>query len=90
MNAIPRLRLEDYIPDTQDVLHSRRTTRGIREETFESKTGRLRIMDVGGQRGERRKWIHLFAGITAVIFIVGISEYDQVIAEDGKTVLFAF
>ena len=86
MAAIPRLRKPGYIPDTQDVLHSRRTTRGIQEEAFHSKTGKLVIVDVGGQRGERRKWIHLFDGISAVIFVAGLSEYDQVVDEDGKTV----
>jgi guanine nucleotide-binding protein G(t) subunit alpha 3 len=33
-----------------------------------------RLFDVGGQRNERRKWIHLFEGVTAVIFCVAISE----------------
>lgn len=35
-----------------------------------------RLFDVGGQRNERRKWIHLFEGVTAVIFCAAISEYD--------------
>lgn len=34
-----------------------------------------RLFDVGGQRNERRKWIHLFEGVTAVIFCAAISEY---------------
>jgi len=34
---------------------------------------------------ERRKWLHCFENVTAILFCVGISEYDQVIAEDGKT-----
>lgn len=33
-----------------------------------------RLFDVGGQRNERRKWIHLFEGVTAVIFCAAISE----------------
>lgn len=37
-----------------------------------------RIYDVGGQRNERRKWIHCFDEVTAIIFIAAISEYDQV------------
>jgi len=43
------------------------------------------MIDVGGQRGERSKWIHQFEDVTAIIYCVGISEYDQVIREDGKT-----
>jgi guanine nucleotide-binding protein subunit alpha len=33
---------------------------------------------VGGQRSERKKWIHCFEDVTAIIFIVALSEYDQV------------
>lgn len=43
------------------------------------------MIDVGGQRGERSKWIHQFEDVTAIIFCAAISEYDQVIREDGKT-----
>ena len=43
----------------------------------------FRIFDVGGQRNERRKWIHCFDGVTAVIFVAAISEYDQVCFEDS-------
>ena len=39
---------------------------------------RCRFLDVGGQRNERRKWIHCFEGVTALIFVTAISEYDQV------------
>ena len=37
-----------------------------------------RMIDVGGQRSERRKWIHAFEGVKAVIFLTAINEYDQV------------
>ena len=36
----------------------------------------------GGQRGERKKWIHCFDGVTAIMFIASLNEYDQVLAED--------
>jgi len=41
---------------------------------------------VGGQRSERKKWIHCFEDVTAIIFCVGMSEYDQVLHEDETTV----
>lgn len=33
----------------------------------------LRMFDVGGQRSERKKWIHCFEGVTAIIFCVALS-----------------
>ena len=45
----------------------------------------FRLVDVGGQRSERKKWIHCFEDITAVLYCVGMSEYDQVLYEDNVT-----
>lgn len=42
-------------------------------------------MDVGGQRTERRKWLHCFEGVNAVAFVVAISEYDQTLSDDFST-----
>lgn len=43
-----------------------------------------RMFDVGGQRSERKKWIHCFEGVTAIIFCVALSDYDLVLAEDEE------
>jgi len=45
-----------------------------------------RIFDIGGQRSERKKWIHCFEGVTAIIFIVAMSEYDLSLIEDQEMV----
>lgn len=39
------------------------------------------MVDVGGQRSERRKWIHCFENVTSVMFLVALSEYDQYLHE---------
>lgn len=44
------------------------------------------MFDVGGQRSERKKWIHCFEGVTAIIFCVALSAYDLVLAEDEEMV----
>lgn len=38
--------------------------------------------DVGGQRNERRKWIHCFDSVDAIVFVVSLSEFDQNLYED--------
>ena len=45
-----------------------------------------RMFDVGGQRSERKKWIHCIEGVTAVLFLVAISGYDQCLVEDKDAV----
>jgi hypothetical protein len=43
-------------------------------------------VDVGGQSSERKKWIHCFEDVTAVIFVSSLTEYDLVLDEDDSTV----
>ena len=42
------------------------------------------MFDVGGQRSERKKWIHCFENVTSIIFCVALSEYDQVLLEESS------
>ena len=44
------------------------------------------MVDVGGQRSERRKWIHCFENVTSIMFLVALSEYDQVLVESANEV----
>lgn len=39
------------------------------------------MFDVGGQRSERKKWIHCFESVTSIIFCTALSEYDQDLLE---------
>ena len=48
----------------------------------------LRIVDVGGQRSERKKWIHCFEDVTAILFFVALSAYDLGLREDGTIVSY--
>ena len=45
-----------------------------------------RVVDVGGQRSERKKWIHCFEDVTAILFFVALSEYDLSLREDTAVV----
>jgi len=68
----------NYLPTQQDVLRSRVRTTGIVENEFEIDGNKFKMFDVGGQRNERKKWIHCFENVTAVLFVAAVSEYDQV------------
>jgi len=85
LDSLDRIHAPNYIPTTQDILLCRDHTIGIIETVFMVGKMTCRIVDVAGQRGERKKWIHCFEGVTAVIFVVAASEYNQVLAEDETT-----
>ncbi|KAF3927435.1 hypothetical protein ABW21_db0207238 [Orbilia brochopaga] len=80
--ALDRVFSPDYIPNDQDILRSRLKTTGITEAEFNLGQLIYRMFDVGGQRSERKKWIHCFENVTALLFLVAISGYDQCLVED--------
>ena len=84
-----RILAADYLPNEQDVLRSRVVTTGIIETSFRVNKLIYRMVDVGGQRSERRKWIQCFDDVRAVLFICALSGYDMTLFEDGKTVCYA-
>ena len=75
----------DYLPNNQDILRVRIRTVGITEHKFEAFKVVFHITDVGGQRNFRKKWKYCFDDVKAIIYLVAISEYDQVLMEDGQS-----
>uniref|UniRef100_A0A915JK68 Guanine nucleotide-binding protein G(I) subunit alpha n=1 Tax=Romanomermis culicivorax TaxID=13658 RepID=A0A915JK68_ROMCU len=84
LGSMDRLCMANYIPTQDDVLRTRVKTTGIVEINFSYKNLNIKMFDVGGQRSERKKWIHCFEGVTAIIFFAAMSEYDMVLAEDDE------
>jgi len=83
LDDIERIAHPDSIPSQTDLLRVRSRTTGIVETEFFLDDYHFRVMDVGGQRSERKKWIHCFEGVTAIIFAVALNEYDLKLFEDG-------
>jgi len=82
---INRITREDYVPSEDDILRARIRTTGIVQQEFFVKGTKFQVFDVGGQRNERKKWIHCFEDVTAVLFLAALSAYDQTLFEDDKT-----
>lgn len=66
------------------MLRVRVPTTGIIEYPFVLENITFRMVDVGGQRSERRKWIHCFENVTSIMFLAALSEYDQVLVESDN------
>ncbi|KAL1657539.1 putative guanine nucleotide binding alpha inhibiting 1, partial [Schizophyllum commune] len=72
----------NYIPTETDVLRARAKTTSITETRFTMGPLSIHMFDVGGQRSERKKWIHCFESVTSIIFCTALSEYDQSLLEE--------
>ncbi|KAI8384501.1 heterotrimeric G-protein alpha subunit (G-alpha, GPA2) [Radiomyces spectabilis] len=79
---LDRLWQPGYLPNDQDIIRCRAKTTGIIETIFHLGPLTYHMFDVGGQRSERKKWIHCFENVTAILFVVAISGYDQCLVED--------
>ena len=45
----------------------------------------FRLLDVGGHRSDRKKWIHCFDDVKAVVFVAALSDFNLTLSEDGIT-----
>ncbi|XXQ39000.1 G-protein alpha subunit [Plasmodiophora brassicae] len=77
-------------PTDDDIVRARIKTTGIIEQEIEFDGNVLRMVDVGGQRSERKKWLHndrpisQFEKASVVIFVVSLAEYDVMCYEDNN------
>ena len=62
MESMDRIGKMDYVPNNDDIILVRYRTAGMTEKVFQINGTPFRIVDVGGQRSERKKWIHFFDG----------------------------
>ena len=74
------------MPTEQDIVRCRARTTGITETVFQLRDHEMLMVDVGGQKSERRKWIHCFQDVTSILFLVSLSGYDQCLVEDKDAV----
>jgi len=76
---------EDFRPTNDDIFRCKLKTTGINETKFTISDIEFTLVDVGGQRSERKKWLHCFDGVRCVIFITALDEYNMTLQEDNTT-----
>ncbi|KAJ7364724.1 G protein alpha-subunit [Mycena albidolilacea] len=81
-DSIDRIAAAGYQPTDQDILRRRAETTGIREIKFQVGEVTYKLFDPNGQWSDRRKWLHCFQDVKAILFCTTLSDYDQVLYED--------
>ncbi|PRP75425.1 G-protein subunit alpha [Planoprotostelium fungivorum] len=75
---------EGFTPTEEDCIMARVRTTGIVNTEFNEGPIRFQVVDVAGQRSERKKWIHCFDDVRALVFVVSLAGYNQVMFEDAS------
>ncbi|KAG4105434.1 guanine nucleotide binding protein, alpha subunit [Neocallimastix lanati (nom. inval.)] len=75
---------DDFELTEEDYVMSRIMTTGIISTEISIPPLKYTVIDVGGQRNERRKWLHCFDNVSALLFIVNLSGYNSVLFEDNS------
>ncbi|CAE6425643.1 unnamed protein product [Rhizoctonia solani] len=84
LNDIKRIASPGYVPTDDDILRCRIKTIGPTETILPCLELGLewKIYDVGGTRRQRAKWAPFFDDMDALVVMVPVSAFDQVLAED--------
>lgn len=65
------------MPSLQDILHARKSSKGITEHEFIIRSVPFRFVDVGGHRSQRQIWYRCFEDMRHILFFVASNEFDQ-------------
>jgi len=76
---------DKYFPTEEDIIRCRKKTIGIVELSFLYNDVKFKLVDVGGQKNERKKWENAFKGVNVVLFVASLGDYDQLMYEDDTT-----
>lgn len=87
-DSLERIYKADYVPTEEDLLRTRIRTVGFDEATFSYKKSAFHVVDLGGQRTERRRWLEALTPATAAIFVSSLCEFDQRLREDFEASRF--
>lgn len=76
---------DGYRPNEEDCILARVRTTGIVVTEFDDGEVHFKVVDVAGQRSERKKWIHCFDDVKCLVFVVNLAGYDAVLFEDPSS-----
>ncbi|XP_065052777.1 guanine nucleotide-binding protein G(t) subunit alpha-3-like [Rhopilema esculentum] len=82
LKRIKKMNSPSYVPTDDDLLHMRRVTDSVEEFKFTYRNCDFTVIDVGGRKAERRKWINLFSRANMIIYSASLVDYDLALEDD--------
>ena len=82
-DSIDRIVDPEYLPIDEDILRAQKSSlvQGNWPTIFTVGEMSFRFCDMSGQWHGRRKWLHHFEGMQAVLFLVDLNRYDHKLDE---------
>jgi GTPase SAR1 family protein len=80
--SLDRIADTNYTPNNDDILNLRTVTMSVSDNVFETKDGKIHLIDVSGLKYHRMNWMQYFDKCHCVLFVVSLSCYDQTLIED--------
>jgi len=89
ISQLPRILMPDYLPNEGDCVRARQRTTGLSIVEYTTKDPRLnwKLVDMGGQNSERRKWQYGLKDAKGVIFCIALDEFDRQSDTEGCSIL---
>ena len=84
LDSLSRISAKRYQPTEQDILRTRVKSTGITETLFTYNRIKFKLVDVGGQRSERKKWVNCFQEVHSILYCVSLSAFDLTLREDNS------
>jgi GTPase SAR1 family protein len=66
----------DYVPSNEDLIYISEPTCGIQQYQMTISGFPFNLIDVGGSKSERRRWIHCFESVACVFFCVDLCSWN--------------
>lgn len=82
LDNVLRFASASFTPTEEDIVLARKRTTGVVVSDFQYKEIKWSVVDVGGQRSERRKWINCFDNVHAIFWVSNLAGYGKVLFED--------
>ncbi|CAI2319780.1 unnamed protein product [Caenorhabditis sp. 36 PRJEB53466] len=83
LNGLERFRAQGYCPNEEDLMRVYAPTNAINVLQITKFRTPVTIIDMGGRRTKRRKWINQFDDVNLILFIAAVNEYNQKLKEDN-------
>jgi hypothetical protein len=81
-NQLDTIFSQSYLPTDADMLAARVTTNGVVEIDMPIEKRMFRMLDVGGQRGQRSYWMHVLDDASAILYLASLADYNLKLEED--------